>query len=263
MAKPTKVPTWATDADYSNGPEVGTPTKADPGAGVQAEGYIPQTRLAAQVINWWQNLVGQWTSWLDSTFAGGDGDPIEFLEPLDSVHSLGPVGTADDFLYVDESGAPDPKQRTARFGVLGLRQRGTTTAPVFIGDGVRASLQQSLVVYVMPLDLPPRSVIRSIRVLLQPGTARASTNDRMRVRLLEVDAGDAFSSLTIASPVNVLASALDDGTADVQIVQVTGIDHDVKLGSPLVIEVRSGATATSDNDAVSAVEIVYDQLGPS
>lgn len=77
MAKPTKVPTWATDADYSNGPEVGTPTKADPGAGVQAEGYIPQTRLAAQVINWWQNLVGQWTSWLDSTFAGGDGEVLE------------------------------------------------------------------------------------------------------------------------------------------------------------------------------------------
>lgn len=77
MAKPTKVPTWATDADYSSGPEVGTPTKADPGAGVQAEGYIPQTRLAAQVINWWQNLVGQWTSWLDSTFAGGDGEVLE------------------------------------------------------------------------------------------------------------------------------------------------------------------------------------------
>src|SRR5690606_7875264 len=77
MAKPTKVPTWATDADYSNGPEVGTPTKADPGAGVQAEGYIPQTRLPAQVINWWQNLVGQWTSWLDSTFAGGDGEVLE------------------------------------------------------------------------------------------------------------------------------------------------------------------------------------------
>lgn len=77
MAKPTKVPTWATDANYSNGPEVGTPTKADPGAGVQAEGYIPKTRLPAQVINWWQNLVGQWTSWLDSTFAGGDGEVLE------------------------------------------------------------------------------------------------------------------------------------------------------------------------------------------
>lgn len=65
MAKPSEVPAWATDTNYSSGPDVGTATKVDPGAGVKAQGHVPGTRGAAQTMNWWKNLVGSWIDYLD------------------------------------------------------------------------------------------------------------------------------------------------------------------------------------------------------
>lgn len=43
--------TWATDDDYTNGIDVGTPTKSTPTAGERAEGFIPDVGADAQVIN--------------------------------------------------------------------------------------------------------------------------------------------------------------------------------------------------------------------
>lgn len=184
MAKPTKVPTWATDADYSNGPEVGTPTKADPGAGVQAEGYIPQTRLAAQVINWWQNLVGQWTSWLDSTFAGGGGDPIEFLEPLDSVHSLGDVGAGGEFLYVDASGAPITKTRV--INVSGNAPISVSSGATY--DGSVWTLQPSNTIRIPVGPIPSGATITRVRAgVLLNGIGAEVTMRFYRVRATTSD----------------------------------------------------------------------------
>lgn len=78
MTKPNELPEWATNENYSGGPDVGAPTKVDPGAGAAAEGHVPGTRGAAQVMNWWQNLVGRWAVWLDGTF-GDDGTTLDVL----------------------------------------------------------------------------------------------------------------------------------------------------------------------------------------
>jgi hypothetical protein len=43
--------TWATDDDFTNGIDVGTPTKSTPTAGERAEGFIPDVGADAQVIN--------------------------------------------------------------------------------------------------------------------------------------------------------------------------------------------------------------------
>lgn len=87
-ARPSTVPTWSTNANYTGGPAVGTPTCVAPSGPAQAEGWEPGQKPGAQNQNWWQNLAGQWLTWLaagnldgnweftgnvavDGTFTGG------------------------------------------------------------------------------------------------------------------------------------------------------------------------------------------------
>lgn len=42
---------WATDTNYTTGPDAGTPTRVDPGTGVADEGFIPGQGVAAQHMN--------------------------------------------------------------------------------------------------------------------------------------------------------------------------------------------------------------------
>jgi hypothetical protein len=72
MAKPTQTAAWATDANYTGGAEAGTPTKVEPTAGKKTEGFEPAEEPAAQSLNWWQNLVGTWTAWLNGIVAGAE-----------------------------------------------------------------------------------------------------------------------------------------------------------------------------------------------
>lgn len=91
MPKPTLVPVWSTDANYTGGAEAGTPTKVTPTAGKIAEGFEPQEEPAAQTLNDRLNLIGQWATWLNGIVAGAskrfvvmktDGD-LEAVSTLD------------------------------------------------------------------------------------------------------------------------------------------------------------------------------------
>ncbi len=55
---------WSSDTNYTNGSAAGTPTKADPGAALSAEGFVPG-RAGAQHLNYQLNdlsLAGQGTT---------------------------------------------------------------------------------------------------------------------------------------------------------------------------------------------------------
>lgn len=62
MARPTTLPTWATDANYGTGPFAGQPTKLEPAAGIQLQGFYPEMPGSSRHQNWWQNLVHLWIS---------------------------------------------------------------------------------------------------------------------------------------------------------------------------------------------------------
>jgi hypothetical protein len=62
MTRPITDPKWATDTNYTNGPEVGTVTKVVPSAGVRAEGALPDTIFAAQRFN---AVINEHGAWLD------------------------------------------------------------------------------------------------------------------------------------------------------------------------------------------------------
>lgn len=56
MAKPTRLPTWATD---------GGALVADPGIAKQAQGWAVEIP-AVNYENWYKNLVGQWVTYIDT-----------------------------------------------------------------------------------------------------------------------------------------------------------------------------------------------------
>ncbi|MFW6031539.1 MAG: hypothetical protein ACOC9T_03020 [Myxococcota bacterium] len=67
MAKPSEVPTWATDDNYdSPGNDWdGEPTKVDPGSALKEGGWEPAQRVPAEYINWLFNRIGQWLDYID------------------------------------------------------------------------------------------------------------------------------------------------------------------------------------------------------
>lgn len=73
VTKPTNLADWATDANYSSGAYVGTPTKVNPSAGEFEQGHGPGAKTAAQKQNTWQSRVGLWIAYLNdlvtNTFA--------------------------------------------------------------------------------------------------------------------------------------------------------------------------------------------------
>lgn len=60
MAKPTIVPTYATDATLSGGPQVGLSTRLSPGAATLAQGFWQGRRLPARAFAWLIGLVCDW-----------------------------------------------------------------------------------------------------------------------------------------------------------------------------------------------------------
>lgn len=89
-AKPSDVPQWATDANYTTGPVPGTPTKVTPNAAIRAEGDVPATPSFAQRWNWWKNLVGQWLDFINPWF--GPGATPEIVYPDVRFRTVGIPG---------------------------------------------------------------------------------------------------------------------------------------------------------------------------
>lgn len=66
MARPTILPSWATNTNYVGGPNVGTPTKVAPSAGRRADGWRNNDVPPAQEENYELGLVGDWINHFDS-----------------------------------------------------------------------------------------------------------------------------------------------------------------------------------------------------
>ncbi len=53
----TAPPTWATDATFTSGPELGNPTKVNPSSGAKAQGQVPGQPYRSQRVNWLWNAI--------------------------------------------------------------------------------------------------------------------------------------------------------------------------------------------------------------
>ncbi len=104
MAKPLNNFEFATNTNYSTGPDVGTPTKVAPSAGEIDSGFVRGTAAVAQHVNW---LFGEVQEWLE--YLAGLATDTEFLEDLEDRdwHFKGEIvvdGGADIALGVSVGG---------------------------------------------------------------------------------------------------------------------------------------------------------------
>lgn len=81
MTRPSTLYHWATDTNYTGGPESGNPNKTAPTTGLQDQGWEPGEEPGAQEFNALQNNIFDWLDWLD-------------IGDLDGNWSFGPPANA-------------------------------------------------------------------------------------------------------------------------------------------------------------------------
>jgi len=90
--RPTTFPDYATDANYSTGPHLGTPTKIALTTGEVQTGNVAGTSPDPRKFNAWQNQVGVWTHYLDERANDFDIDklpiPERYLLPGETPASM-------------------------------------------------------------------------------------------------------------------------------------------------------------------------------
>lgn len=86
MSKPTTNYTWATNANYSGGPAVGTPSKSAPSAGRQLEGYEPGVSPPAQEHNELFSNIFLWLAFINGLF-GSTGHLLELDSFLSTLNA--------------------------------------------------------------------------------------------------------------------------------------------------------------------------------
>lgn len=60
MAYPVDDPDWASDTNFSTGSESGSPTKVDPGASYEAQGFVPGDAFVGPYVNFLLNRLCAW-----------------------------------------------------------------------------------------------------------------------------------------------------------------------------------------------------------
>lgn len=274
MPAPASQPTWATDANFTNGGAgiAGTATKVAPSGAIQAEGHVPGTPAPAQRVNWWKNLVGQWTTWLEAERArlagyigGADGTgewvydavrvrilPIHLLGRIQSGQSKIVGGAAAGVLTQGQS--LNDGWRIHEASLFGGGPGGTDTYSP--GHYVRTGLPQHI--GYIPLDdvLRTGMTIKSVFVPVDPGTAQATVSDRMKFVLTK----RAYAGFAAPSTV---ASGNADNTANQQTMQQTGLAEVVdKTTYTYGLYVWSSAGADSTPDDLYTPSIAVDDPGP-
>lgn len=263
MPAPTEDPEWATDPTYDAPGEAwdGLNPNLDPGAGLIAQGYKPRDKPNARNWNWLQNLWGRWISWLR--------DERDRMAPL-----IGGDTGAGEWAY------PSGRARTVQIAVAELASgeysvvAGVATGGIALEDGWRPRELEAAgtvthtghVETVTPglngsIDisdlLPSGATITGVSFYVDPGSAQASADDRMRCRLMKRDASG------FAGP-TVIGTATTDATANQQTVSLGALAEVVSRSTRVYsLEVRSSAGAAGGTpDILCGVAITFNDPGP-
>lgn len=258
MPKPASVPSWGTDANYTNGPTgiPGTVTKVEPTAGQKAEGWIPKNKLAAQWLNWWKNLVYQWLAYVNGWFDGAD----ELVYPVVKTRTVVVNWASFIQMYADST----PGQVSGADATPPWSEVYTGSAPdQYIG--LQSQTDFAKLMLNLNEFVPSGATVTRIRALWDPGAARAGAGDRMRFKVYDnlynftaVSVGGAGSGP--------LYETTDDGTANLQVrtsgVIAQAVNKNAVAGGGEVLMVVAGNDAGTNKDLFYAVEIEFTDPGP-
>lgn len=82
MTRPANSALWATNATWATGPNIGSPTKVMPGAGVLADGWRNTDVPPPASQNWWQGNVGDWVAYHESLLLGPQVVSVAAINPV-------------------------------------------------------------------------------------------------------------------------------------------------------------------------------------
>jgi hypothetical protein len=253
-AKPTADPTWATNANYAGGPDVGTATKIDPGAGIRADGWRGGAGVAAQHENHRENAQGQWIAWAE--------DGID-----DLASRVGGNDGTGEWTY------PTPRTRTvvvhaaqgydATPGAQGWR--GVAIGGAGNAYAVQAKANDAILVVPLNRIVPHGASITLIEAMVTLGDARAGAN-RVQVSWQQpvLDWGAPSASY------GALEDTADDGGAagGATVVITCTPTPAIALASlgnawPVAIVLKAGNNASGNPDNVHGFRVTFtDDLGP-
>jgi hypothetical protein len=181
------------------------------------------------------------------------------------VEALGVVSQSGELVYVDPDGSPAPKTRTVILsplgGVVGIS--GGTMAHWGLASAndsyMSAHTDNGWIGF--SLDwLPEGATLTRVRVLVDPGAARAST---ARMQLKVQKRTPSFSSPAAGSTTDV-AAVFDNESASIQVIDSGVFSEAVSksTGKLMIARVEAGDTASSASDILHAIEITFTDPGP-
>lgn len=111
--------------------------------------------------------------------------------------------------------------------------------------------------YVDLSDLPRAGSILRVRVLVDPGIARATVTDRIRVALFRHEYGASYAAPSTAIPL--VIEARDDGTANLQwvLLDLSSAPEVVSVGAAWTVEVLTGIDSGANKDLVYALAVEF------
>lgn len=167
--------------------------------------------------------------------------------------------TDEEFKYLTDAGVPNPKNRRLRIPGTRLTPRSGALVSSTNNPG-RLQLDTNSAFYEVFFDLPAGVRIVAVRALVTPGAARAGAN-RMQFGAFSRPINP-FSNVGFGSATAIGAAAADAGNTNFQVIEVTGLTHDVAEADVHWLFVQAGNTAASNGDWVTCFEVEYTATGP-
>lgn len=227
---------WATDTNFSSGDESGLTTKAEPAAGVKAQGHVPGLSFCSAHQNWFNYGTAQWIAYLNNL-------PAETAFTGQSF-AWGSDHTWPNFTYTQFASSQARYRAVsptigATHGTTGQLWERNVAAMRSVANGSSLYVPLNEVVW-QDVD------IYEVSAWVTPGAARAGAN-RTYLSLVSVDLTTGTQSL-VTGPV------YDDGTTNRQqlTLSIGGyyVNHYATLVYALFVAGNNAATSKDEIDAV-------------
>lgn len=258
MAKPSTLPTWATDATIASGPDAGLSPILEPASGVKAQGNVAGQGAAARWYNWLFNLLCQWIAYLnnlpsESAFLNG-------IFSWTNAHTFGGNTTlAGTTVSADDIALTTPRPRTKWMNVETFRPeanpleaapwRRTFSSPS--GVTIWGTTGSGSARLIIPTDLPEGSTITRVRVYgLRAGTDGGCSLVLAPMRTTGGDTGAGSRTLFVANASGTGEVVYDTGT----------VDCPIGLAQFAYVQVQQTSSASSGvEELVFACRVDYTQ----
>lgn len=148
-----------------------------------------------------------------------------------------------------------PPSRTVLIPLsAGYATSGTTNGSQF------ANFTDNFGQLIVQLRLPQGAIVTQVRAKVDPGAARATSTDRIRL-LVQRFLPD-VSGTSTPSP-STIADQRDDGTGNVQTITASGLSETIDNGTTVYsVGITAGNDAATNNDRLYGIEVTYTDPGP-